>query len=51
MVERNYDFNFGWISGNLHRFVNWNVAVYKGLFLELPSGHVIVNTVYKQLCM
>ena len=23
-----------------------NVAVHKGLFLELPSGHVIVITVY-----
>ena len=23
-----------------------NVAVYKGLFLELPSGHVIIITVY-----
>ena len=30
-----------WLSA-----LDWNVAVYKGLFLELPSGHVIVSTVY-----
>ena len=26
--------------------IKGNVAVYKGLFLELPSGHVIIITVY-----
>ena len=30
-----------WLSA-----LDWNVAVYKGLLLELPSGHVIVLTVY-----
>ena len=24
-----------------------NVAVYKGLFLELPSGHMIIITIYR----
>ena len=29
--------------------INGNVAVFKGQFLELPSGHVIIITVYTQV--